>query len=291
MNKYQIFANETVTSDVAPAITVDHNERLVDGIGKLREILGITELMAVPVGSAVKVYKTSKVNSPTQVAEGVTIPLTEIKREVASTVNMTLKKYRKQTTAEAIQQSGREIAINKTDDALVASIQKDIKGSFFTAMQPSSGRTAATAGASLQPALANMWAKAADKFEDKDVEMVYFVNPADIAPYLGSANIVVQNAFGMRYVEDFLGLGTVIISAGITSAAPIGTPKENLNGAYAPISGDVATEFHLTADATGLVGMVHTTKSENATIETLAMANVVFFPEAVDAIIKGTISA
>ena len=258
--------NTIVTTDVAPAISIDHNERLVEGIQTLQAALGITEMTAMPAGSQIKLYKVTKVNNPAQVGEGETIPLTEVKRELDRTIDLTLKKYRKATTAEAIQKSGRDVA------------------------KPASGATAADAGATTQAAFANIWAKAQVKFEDEDVEMVYFVHPNDVAAYLATAAITVQNRFGFKYVEDFLGLGSAFITPSIAEKAPVGVPKENLNGAYAPIGGDVAAEFGLTSDETGLVGTTHSANKQNASIETLIMSNVAFYVEDLSAIIKGEIS-
>lgn len=65
------------------------------------------------------------------------------------------------------------------------------------------------AEASLQAVLAASWGQLQVKFEDDAAEPVHFVNPLDIADYLKAANISVQTAFGMNYVQDFLGLGTV----------------------------------------------------------------------------------
>ena len=282
--------NTIVTTDVAPAISIDHNERLVEGIQTLQAALGITEMTAMPAGSQIKLYKVTKVNNPAQVGEGETIPLTEVKRELDRTIDLTLKKYRKATTAEAIQKSGRDVAINTTDEKLLRSVQKDIKSAFFAAIQPASGATAADAGATTQAAFANIWAKAQVKFEDEDVEMVYFVHPNDVASYLATAAITVQNKFGFKYVEDFLGLGSAFITPSIAEKAPVGVPKENLNGAYAPIGGDVAAEFGLTSDETGLVGTTHSANKTNASIETLIMSNVAFYVEDLSAIIKGEIS-
>ncbi len=282
--------NTIVTTDLAPAISIDHNNRLVEGIQMLQDILGVSEMVAMPAGSAVKIYKVTQVNTPSQVGEGEDIPLTEIKRELDRTINLDLDKYRKATTAEAIQQSGRDVAINTTDEKLLRSVQKAIKAKFFSAVQPGSGTTAADAGATTQAALANVWAKAATKFEDDDVEMLYFIHPNDVADYLASGSISVQNKFGFKYVEDFLGLGSAFVSASVTEGAPFGVPKENLNGAYAPIGGDVAAEFGLTSDETGLVGITHSANKVNASIETLLMSNVVFYVEDLSAIIQGEIS-
>jgi hypothetical protein len=290
LQKFAAPEGTIVTTDVAPVISIDHNQRLVEGVRTLQEMLGITEMNEMPAGSQIKLYKITKLNNPAQVGEGEDIPLTEIKRELDRTIDMSLKKYRKATTAEAIQQSGRDVAINKTDEKLLRAVQKDIKTAFFAAIQPASGATAADAGATTQEALANVWAKAQVEFEDEDVEMVYFVHPNDVAEYLATAAITVQNEFGFKYVENFLGLGSAIITPSITEKAPVGVPRENLNGAYAPIGGDVADEFGLTSDETGLVGTTHSANKTNASIETLIMSNVVFYVEDLSAIIKGTVT-
>ena len=123
-----------------------------------------------------------------------------------------------------------------------------------------------------------------------DVTPIFFVNPQDVADYLGTAQITMQTAFGFTYIENFLGLGTVVVTPQVAAKTVYATAQENLNGAYAPVSGDVGQTFGLTADATGLLGMTHQMKSDNATIDTLVMSNVVFYPEFADGIFKGTIS-
>ena len=137
--------------------------------------------------------------------------------------------------------------------------------------------------------MANLWAKLQGYYEDMDVTPIYFINQQDVADYLGTAQITMQTAFGFTYIENFLGLGTAIISPQVTAKAPIATAQENLNGAYAPVSGDVAQTFGLTYDASGMIGMTHQMKSENATIDTLIMSNVIFYPEYADGVFKGTI--
>ena len=99
-----------------------------------------------------------------------------------------------------------------------------------------------------------------------------------------------QNAFGFTYIENFLGLGTAVISPKVAAKKPIATAKENLRGAYVPMSGDVAQTFSLTADETGLIGMVHAMVTENATVDTLMMSCVKFFPEFADGVFIGTIA-
>jgi hypothetical protein len=291
LNKLQIFAaetNATVAADLEPAISVDFTSRISTNITELQTILGVDQLTPMAAGTDIKIYKTVKVNSPDQVAEGETIPLTEITRKLVTTISLGLNKYRKITTAEAIQKVGRNLAINQTDTKLITEIQKSIKKSFYAVLATGSGTAT---GKNLQVVLANLWAAMQIYYEDMDVNPIYFINPNDVSDYLGSAQITMQNAFGFTYIENFLGLGTAIVSPQVAAKAPMATAKENLNGAYVPMSGDVAQTFGLVADSTGLMGMTHSTKTDNATIETLVMSCVKFYPEFSDGVFKGTISA
>lgn len=286
----QLFAaptNTTVAADLEPAISVDFTSRISTNITELQRVLGISDMLPMPAGTDIKIYKLSKKNTPSQVGEGETIPLTEYERKLARTITLDLNKYRKNTTAEAIQKVGRSMAVNQTDEKLVSEIQKDIKKAFYTALGTGTGTAT---GTNLQATLANLWAKLQNYYEDMDVTPIYFINPQDVADYLGNAQVTMQTAFGFTYIENFLGLGTAIISPQVTAKTPIATAQENLNGAYAPVSGDVSQVFGLTYDASGMIGMTHQIKSENATIDTLVMSNVVFYPEYLDGVFKGTIS-
>ena len=295
MNKYkyinQIFApeqNTTVTTDIEPAISIDHNNRLVTGIKTLQRALGITQMRPMAAGTQIKQYKLTKTNSPTQVAEGETISLTKITRKLANTFTLTLKKYRKQTTAEAIQQSGYNAAVNETDGKLLGEVRKDIKSAFFATVNAGTGT--ATAGSNLQTALANLWGALQVYYEDMDVTPVFFINPLDAAAYLGSAAITTQNAFGLTYIENFLGLGNAFVTSAVAQGEPVATVTQNLNGAYVPAGGDVARTFGLTYDATGLVGMKHYTADSEASVDTLVMSGVVFYAEDAAGVFVGSIA-
>lgn len=287
--RMQLFAaetNTTVAADLEPAISVDFTSRIHQNITELQRVLGISDMLPMAAGTDIKIYKLSRKNTPSQVGEGETIPLTEIERKLVKTITLDLNKYRKNTTAEAIQKVGRNMAVNQTDEKLISEIQKDIKKTFYTTLATGTG---AATGTNLQVTLANLWAKLQTYYEDMDVRPIYFINPQDVADYLGTAQITMQTAFGFTYIENFLGLGTAVVSPQVTAKTPIATAQENLNGAYAPVSGDVAQTFGLTYDTSGMIGMTHQMKSENATIDTLIMSNVVFYPEYVDGVFKGTI--
>ena len=288
----QLFAaeeNTTKTTDLEPAISVDFTSRLQSNITELQNLLGITDLDPMTSGSVIKIYKMEQVNTPEQVGEGETIGLTKIQQKLARTIEMKLDKFRKQTTAEAIQRSGRNLAINKTDEKLVSSIQKSIKKNFYSVLLTGTGTAS---GTGLQATLSAAWAAVAKFYEDEDATPIYFVSSDDVAEYLATAQVTMQTAFGISYIQDFLGLGTVVIVPSLTKGKLVATAKENLRGAYVPAqSSDLAQSFGLTADSTGLIGMTHSVSSDNATIDTLMFSSVVFYPELLDGVIVATINA
>lgn len=289
--KLQLFApetNTTVKADLEPAISIDCASNLTGNIKKLQEVLGIADMDSMPEGTNIKIYKMEQVNTPTQVAEGETITLTKIKRTLARTIELTLKKYRKNTTAEAIQKTGREVAINKTDEKLISGVQKEIKKSFYDVLMTGTGTAT---GTTFQSALAAAWGALQEFYEDEDATPIHFVSSKDVAEYLGTAQLTLQTAFGMSYVEDFLGLGTLVINPNITKGKVVSTAKENLHGAYVPAnSGDVAQTFDLTSDSTGLVGITHQANTTNATVDTLVLSGVVFYPELLDGVFVTSIT-
>lgn len=286
----QLFAAETgtiTTTDVAPVISIDFTSRISQNIRELQELLGVIDLEPMAAGTEIKIYKWEVSEPAEQVGEGEKIGLTKVKRALKETITLSLDKYRKNTTAEAIQRSGRDIAVNKSDEQLIKKVQKAIKGSLYVMLNAGTGTAT---GKDLQQVLANLWAELQEYYEDEDVNPIYFINPKDVADYLGTAQVTMQNAFGFTYIENFLGLGTAVISPKVTAKKSIATAKENLRGAYVPMSGDVAQTFSLTADETGLIGMVHAMVTENATVDTLMMSCVKFFPEFADGVFIGTIA-
>lgn len=294
MNKrnLQTFAapeNEIITTDLEPAISVDVTTRLAEHIRTLQEILGIVDPEPMAAGSVLKIYKYADVTLAEQVAEGETIGLTKVQRVLAKTIDMDLKKYRKQTTAEAIQKAGRSVAVTGTDEKLVSTIRGTIKKDFFSVIEAGTGTAT---GAGFQATIAAVWSKIQKYYDDIDATPVFFVSSDDVADYLGTANITMQTAFGFSYVENFMGLGTAFVNPNLTKGKVIGTAKENLRCAYIPATGgDLAQSFDLIGDESGLVGMTHKVNTENASVETLVFSGVKFYPEYADGVIVGTVGA
>ena len=263
-----------------------------NSLDKLIEVLGVTRRIPMMEGTTMYMYSTSGTLQDGAVGEGEIIPLSQYEQTKTAIGDITLNKYRKAVSAEAIKKSGLQTALTETDTALLRDVQKGIRSSFFTFLNGTiTGSTTAT-GVGLQAALAAAWGQLQVKFEDDTAQAVYFVNPTDIASYLGTANISVQTAFGMNYIENFLGLGTVIMSSQITAGTFVATAKENIVMYYLTMGGDVATAFDLVTDETGYIGIKSGYQNEErAQIESLVMDGIQFFVEYAAGVVKGTITA
>ena len=281
------------TSQMSKVREVDFVAQFAHGsLAKLIEVLGVTRKIPMQEGTTLYMYTTTGTLQSGAVPEGEIIPLSQYQRDKTAVGEMTLNKYRKATTAEAIMKSGYDEAVAATDAGLLKDVQKAVRSSFFSLLNGTITGSTSVSGVGLQAALAAAWSQLQIKFEDDTAAAVYFVNPLDIGDYLASASISVQTAFGMNYVEDFLGLGTVILSSQITQGTFIATAKENIVLYYLSMNGDIAGRFGLTVDDLGLIGMKTDIPTENrAQLETLVMCGIDFFVEYAAGVVKGTISS
>ena len=183
--------------------------------------------------------------------------------------------------------SGRAEAIQRTDEKLLSDVQKKVRTDFFSFLTGLDG--AVVAEQTLQAVLAQTWARLQTLFEDDAIEAVHFINPMTIADYLATATVTTQTAFGMRYIEDFLGMGTVIMNSMVPLNAVYSTAKENLILYYLTMDGDVAHAFNLTTDETGFIG-IHTSQTDNrAQIETLVLFGIDILLEVSNGLVLATL--
>ena len=241
-------------------------------------------------GTTMYYYTTTGELQSGKVAEGEIIPLSQYETEKTKIGEITLDKWRKAASAEAIKKSGYTAAVRDTDTALLRDVQVSVRKNLFDFLNGAITNSTPVSGDGLQAALAAAWGQLQVKFEDDTTQAVYFLNPLDVSEYLASANVTTQTAFGMNYIEDFLGLGTVIISARITKGTFVATAKENFIMYYLTMNGDVASAFGLTADELGLIGINSGYRNEErAQIESLVMSGIQFLVEYAEGVVKGTI--
>ena len=280
--------NTIMQADLARVRVADFNLQFTGNLQKLTEALGVTRKIAVQEGATLKMLKVTGNLASGTVAEGELIPLSKYTTEEVPVGEVKLNKWRKGTTAEAILKGGYDQAVGATTDKMVKDIQKTIRGDLFNFMKTGTGTAT---GATLQAALANGWGKLAVLFEDDAVETVFFLNPMDVANYLGTAQVDMQTLFGMNYIKNFLGLGDVFLNSSVPAGKYYATAKENIVLYYVNVgAGDIRSAFGLTTDETGYIGINEYADKDTARVIDLVMSGVTFFPERKDGIVVGTIA-
>ena len=280
--------NTIMQADLARVRVADFNLQFTGNLQKLTEALGVTRKIAVQEGATLKMLKVTGTLQSGTVAEGELIPLSKYTTEEVAVGEVKLNKWRKGTTAEAILKGGYDQAVGATTDKMVKDIQKTIRGDLFNFMKTGTGTAT---GATLQAALANGWGKLAVLFEDDAVETVFFLNPMDVANYLGTAQVDMQTLFGMNYIKNFLGLGDVFLNSSVPAGKYYATAKENIVLYYVNVgAGDIRSAFGLTTDETGYIGINEYADKDTARVIDLVMSGVTFFPERKDGIVVGTIA-
>ena len=176
-------SNVIKKAQIAKVRELDFALQFGENIQNLIKMLGITRKIPVTAGTVLKVLKVTGTLESGIVAEGDIIPLSQYETTWTPVGEATLNKWRKATTAEAIQKGGFDQAVNETDKKMILDIQKSIRTQFVNFLATGTG---SATGTGLQAALANAWGKLQTVFEDDDIEAVYIINPQDVADYLGT---------------------------------------------------------------------------------------------------------
>ena len=276
-------------ADLARAREVEFVSMFGENVRKLMEALGVTRKVAKQAGTVLKMYKATGTLEDGSVPEGDTIPLSKYATEPVNVGEIELKKWRKATSAEAIIERGYDQAVEMTTDRMLKDVQKGIRTDLFSFLAKGEG---SATGADFQGTLAQAWGQLQVLFEDDALDTVYFVNPLDIADYLAEASISTQTAFGMTYVEDFLGLGTVIMNASVPKGKIYATAKENVVLYYIPVNGaDLGEAFDFTSDETGYIGIHETPDYTNMTASDTVVNGMTFLADRIDGVVVATIGA
>ncbi|MCL1789871.1 MAG: hypothetical protein FWG40_00680 [Peptococcaceae bacterium] len=277
--------NITVTDEFARVHSIDFVEQFNGSLKKLLEALGVTRKQPMALGSIIKTYKTIKDVKNGVVEEGDLIPLSKITTEEGDPYELPFNKWRKAVTVEAIQKHGFTQAVINTDTELLKEIQKGIRKKFFDFLATGTGTAS---GVGLQGALAQGWGATQALFEDDGVETIAFVNPFDIADYIGQATLVHQNIFGMNYLEGFTGVRGVLTNTNVPQGYLYATVPSNIVLAWIVVNGagEISKAIPLTTDETGYIGVTHEPQNKTMSYETVAASGVLLFAERLDGVVK-----
>lgn len=267
---------------------IDFVERFNYSVAKLIEALGITRKIPKEAGTVLKTYKATGTLEDGKVAEGEIIPLSKYTIQPVAYKEITLKKWRKATTAESITTYGFDQAVNMTTEEMLRDVQRGIRKDFFTFMGTGTGTAT---GANLKKVLANAMGKLLSLFDTDDVQAVHFINPVTVYDYLGDQEITTQTAFGMQYVKDFLGYGTVFMNKSVPEGTVYSTVSDNVVLYYIATNGaDLGEAFSFTSDDTGYIGIHETPDYDNLTCKDTVVSGIELFAEKLDGVLVGTIS-
>jgi hypothetical protein len=276
------------TADLARVREQEFVYLFTGSLKKLFEAMSITRQIPKQAGYALKAYKAVGTLQDGNVGEGETIPLSKYETEPVELGEIVLKKWRKATSAEAIVEKGYDQAVTMTTDKMLSDVQKGIRGDFFSFLGTGTGTAS---GDTFQATLAQAWGQLQVLFEDDTVSAVHFMNPLDVADYLGTATITTQTAFGMKYVEDFLGLGKTFFNSSVPRGKIYSTAAENLVAYYIPANGaDLDEAFSFTTDDTGFIGIHEAPDYTNMTASDTVISGIKLLAERIDGVVVGTIA-
>lgn len=275
---------------------MDFVTRFGDNWEALRNILGIMRPIRKTPGTSLVSYTAEIALESGAVDPGEVIPYSKATITQAAKADLTIEKYAKAVPIEDVNKYGAEIAVEKSDDAFLTKLQNVVLSKFYTFLN--TGTLTGTAS-TWQAALAKAQGEVLNKFAtlQKEVtEIVGFANILDAYDYLGAADITVQNAFGLTYIKNFMGYGTLFLlpAAQIARNIVLATPVENIDLYYID-PGD--SEFarlglnYTTQGETNLIGFHAQGNYSTAVGESYALMGMALWAEYLDGIAKITVSA
>lgn len=291
-----VVPNTTTTANITiTAKEIDLVDRFTTNWESLSDIMGIMRPIRKTPGVNLVANRASVELQDGAVAEGDEVPLSLATVEPVTTKELSLKKYRKRVTAEAVAKFGAAVAVQKTDDALLNELQGVVLDEFYafalTGLLTGNEDT-------FQMAVSMAIGKAKDKFKKMHLNygsIVVFANTLDVHRYLGAANISVQTQNGVDYLKNFLGADTLILSSEIPEGKVVAIPADNINLYYIdPEDGDFAELglVYTTGDGdTNLIGVHKEGVYGHVSGDTHAIMGMTLWAEYLDAIAVITFGA
>ena len=260
----------------------------------LRDILGIMRPIKKQPGAVLKSKYAEGTLQSGNVGEGEEIPYSKFTVKEKTYAEMTIEKYAKAVSIEAIKDHGYENAVQMTDDEFLFQLQTDVTGRFYDYLKTG---TLTSTETTFQMALAMAKGRVENKFKQMHrnvTGVVGFVNILDVYEYLGAAEITIQNQFGFQYMKDFMGFNTIFLlsDSEIPRGQVIATPVENIVLYYVdPNESDFARAglVYTVSGETNLIGFHTQGNYHTAVSEAFAVMGLTLFAEYIDAIAVITI--
>lgn len=288
--------NTITTNDISLTVKeLDFVSRFTQNWQAIQEIMGIMNPVRKEPGTKLVASRATVVLQDGDVPEGDEVPLSQATIEPVVYEDITLEKYRKRVTAEAVAKFGAKIAVQKTDDEFLNELTGMILDRFYTFAKTG---TLTSSEETFQMAVSMAVTNVKDKFKKMRKNysnIVAFVNTIDLGRYLGSAPITTQTENGVEYLKNFLGASTVIVTSEIEQGTVIAIPADNIVPYYIdPADGDFAElglNYTTGNEPTNLIGIHKEGVYGRVSGDTHALMGVKLFAEYIDAIAVVTIGA
>ena len=261
----------------------------------LQEILGITRAIRMMPGTMLKSkYATGELQSG-KVEEGDMIPRSKFTVAEKNYEEIDIEKFAKETSIEAVKKHGYDVAVGMTDEEFQVELQDMVMDRFYEYLNTG---TMTFEEKTFQMAFAMALGKVKNKFKamhKNATGTAVFANTLDVYAYLGSSEVTVQTAFGMTYIENFLGADVVFMLSEeqISRGKLIATPINNIVAYYVdPADSDfvkMGLEYR-TDGETNLIGFHAKGDYDRATSVAYAIMGFTLFAEYIDAIAVVTIN-
>lgn len=288
-------AQENLTKSANIAVTpreVDFVTRFGNTWEALRQIMGIMRPIRKENGTVLKSKSATIVLQDGKVGEGENIPYSQATVTETPYGTITLEKYAKAVSVEAVAEHGAEAAIDMTDEAFLNELQGNVLDRFYAYIATG---TLTDNQATFQAAIAMAIGKVKDKFKKmrkNSSKVVVWVNTLDAYAYLGAAELTIQSQFGIDYIKNFMGADTVILSSEIEPGKVIATPVDNIVLYYVDPSNSGFQKLglnYVVDGETNLIGFHAGGNYNTAVGESFALMGLTLFAEYIDAIAVVTI--
>lgn len=251
----------------------------------LQDVMGITRPIRMTPGTVLKSkYATGTLADASKIGEGDFIPRSKYTVDEKDYEPITIEKYSKEVTIEAVKKWGAAAAIDMTDEEFLVDLQDVVQGKFYARLK-NAEHASAFKEKTFQMAVAMAIGKCKSEFKKMHRSVTginVWVNTLDLYSYLGNAEITVQTAFGFTYVENFMGADKVFLSDELDRGQVIATPTNNINSYYVdPADSDYAAlGLNYTTDGvTNLIGFHVQGDYDHATGVSYAIMGLTLFAE------------
>lgn len=256
----------------------------------LRDILGIMRPIRKQPGAVLKSKYAEGTLQSGAVGEGEEIPYSKFTVKEKPYAEMTIEKYAKAVSIEAIKDHGYDNAVAMTDDEFLFQLQTNVTSRFYKYLNTGELRSEES---TFQMALAMAKGRVLNKFKQMHrnvTNVVGFVNILDVYTYLGAADITIQNMFGFNYIQNFMGYGTIFLLGDdeVPQGRVIATAVENIVMYYIdPGDSDFVKAdlvYATSAGETNLIGFHTQGNYTTAVSEAFAIMGLTLFAEYIDGI-------